>query len=116
MPVKVPNSNQILSLLENFTLTRWEDISADIASDFRRRRIEKNLTRKQIAEQANVALPTVARFEQRGLISLEHLIRLAMALGYTSEIRHIFSSPKYQTLEELDLIKKNQNKKKATGK
>ena len=98
MPVKVPNSNQILSLLENFTLTRWEDISADIASDFRRRRIEKNLTRKQIAEKANVALPTVARFEQRGLISLEHLI------------------PKYQTLEELDLIKKNQNKKKATGK
>lgn len=116
MPVKVPDSNQILALLDNYTLTCWEDIAADIAVEFRRRRIEKNLTRMQIAEQAKVSLASVARFEQKGLISLEHLIRLAMALGYTSEVRHIFSAPKYQTLEELEQIRKNQHKKKASGK
>lgn len=116
MPTQVLDSNQILSLLDQFTLIRWEDIAAEISSEFRRRRIEKNLTRKQIAEQAGVALSNVARFEQKALISLENLIRLAMALGYTSELRHIFSRPKYQTLEELEQIRQNQTKKKATGK
>ncbi len=116
MPVQVPDNNQILALLDQFTLTRWDDIAADIAAEFRRRRIEKDLTRKQIAESAGVALANVARFEQKGLISLENLIKLSMALGYTSEIRHLFSRPKYQTLDELEKIRKNQNKKKASGK
>ncbi len=115
MSVQVANSNNILAILEGFTLTHWEDIARDIADEFRRRRIEKELTRKQIAEKAGVALANVARFEQKALISLENLIKLAMALGYTSEIRHIFSTPKYQTISELEQIRRNTNKKKATG-
>ncbi len=39
-----------------------------------------------------------------------------MALEYTSEIRHIFSEQKYQTMEEFLQIKRNMNKKKAYGK
>lgn len=35
-----------------------------------------------------------------------------MALDYTSEIRHIFSQQKYDTMEELQEIKRNMNKKK----
>ncbi|MDE5675078.1 MAG: hypothetical protein K2I44_07040 [Muribaculaceae bacterium] len=58
-------------------------------------------------------LGSVARFEQKGLVSLKNLIELAMALGYTSEIRHIFSQPKYSTMEELTQIHRNANKKKS---
>ncbi len=36
-----------------------------------------------------------------------------MALGYTSEIKNIFSQPKYDTMEELQQIKRNARKKKA---
>ena len=39
-----------------------------------------------------------------------------MALEYTSEIRHIFSEQKYQTMEEFLQIKRNMNRKKAYGK
>ena len=115
MPLQTMDSNKILALLEGFTLTHWEDIARDIADEFRRRRIEKDLTRKQIAEKAGVAMANVTRFEQKALISLENLIKLSMALGYTSEIRHIFSTPKYQTMSELAQIRRNTNKKKATG-
>ena len=97
-------------------MTNSDTVASDIAREFRQRRIEKNLTRSQIAEKAGVALPSVARFEQKGLISLQSLIKLAMALGYTSEMRHIFSERKYATMEELEQIKRNQSKKKATGK
>jgi transcriptional regulator with XRE-family HTH domain len=103
----------MLSLLEGFTLTNTEDIAMDIAKELRQRRIEKNLTRNQLAERARVPASNVARFEQKGLISLQNLISLAMAMGYTSEIRHIFSQPKYSTMEELDQIRRNSGKKKA---
>ena len=58
-----------------------------VAGDaFRKRRIEKNLTREQMAEQSGVAVSNIVRFEQKGLISLKNLIGIAMAFGYTSEI------------------------------
>ena len=85
-----------------------------VAGDaFRKRRIEKNLTREQMAEQSGVAVSNIVRFEQKGLISLKNLIGIAMALGYTSEIKSLFAQPKYSTMEELTQIRKNQNKKKA---
>lgn len=50
------------------------------------------------------------------LHSLKNLIVIAMALEYTSEIRHLFSEQKYDTTEELQQVKRNINRKKAYGK
>ena len=90
--------NNILSLLDNYMMTNPDDIAKGLADDFRRRRIEKNLTRDQIAELSNVAVSNIV---------------IAIALGYTSEVAHIFSEPKYSTMEELIQIRKNAKKKKA---
>ena len=103
----------MLSVLENYLLNNVDDISRQIAKDFRHRRVEKGLTREQVAERAGVAVSNVARFEQKGLISLKNLIGLAMALGYTSEIKGLFANPKYSTMEELTQIRKNTGKTKA---
>ena len=106
-------TNNILSILDDYTLDNADDIAKWMADDFRKRRIEKNLTREQVAEQSGVAVSNIVRFEQKGLISLKNLIGIAMVLGYTSEIKSLFAQPKYSTLEELTQIRKNQNKKKA---
>lgn len=106
-------TNNILSVLEGYTLDNADDIAKWMADDFRKRRIEKNLTREQVAEQSGVAVSNIVRFEQKGLISLKNLIGIAMVLGYTSEIKSLFAQPKYSTMEELTQIRKNQNKKKA---
>lgn len=105
--------NNILSQLEEYVLDNEEDIAKAIASDFRNRRIEKNLTREQVAEMSGVAVSNIVRFEQKGLVSLKHLIGIAVALGYTSEIKNIFATPKYSTMEELTQIRKNQGKTRA---
>ena len=107
------DANNMLSVLDNYTLETIDDIALKLAEDFRRRRIEKNLTREEVAQSADVALSNLVRFEQKGLISLKNLIALAMALDYTSEIKNLFSTPKYTTMEELTQIRKNTNKKKA---
>lgn len=59
------DTNNILSLLDSYTLDNVEDIAKGIADDFRKRRIEKNLTRKEISEMSGVPLGNVARFEQK---------------------------------------------------
>lgn len=51
--------------------------------------------------------------EYKGLISLKNLIQLANVSGYLSELKNIFSEPKFSTIEELEKIRKNSGKKKA---
>lgn len=108
-----PDSNTILAILDSYTLDNSSDIAHVVVENFRRRRVEKNITRQHISELSGVPLSTVARFEQKGLISFDSLIKLAMALGYTSEIKQLFSNTKFDTMSELDLIHKKTNSKRA---
>ena len=103
----------MLSVLDGYTLESVDDVSQKLAADFRRRRIEKNLSREQLAEMAGVAVSNVVRFEQKGLVSLKNLIAMAIAMGYVSDVKNLFATPKYSTMEELTQIRKNKNKKKA---
>ncbi len=112
--MKSNDNNNILSLLNNYTITNAEDIAHDIAENFRRRRIERNMSRKEVSEQSGVALANIVRFEQKALISLSNLISLAMVLGYTADMHSLFSQPQYSTMEELQMIRRNQNKKRAS--
>lgn len=107
------NSNNILSLLDSFTLENADDIARQIADNFRKRRVEKNITRQRISELSGVPLSTVARFEQKGFIALESLIKLAMALGYASDMRNLFGTSKFDTMEELDMIRRKSGDKRA---
>ena len=108
-----PETANILSLLDKYTQSSIDDVSMKIAANFKNRRIEKGITREQMAEKSGVAISNIARFEQKGLISLKNLIKLAEALGYLAEIQNLFSQPKFTTIEELTQIRKNANKKKA---
>lgn len=90
-----------------------DEIGRKIADDFRKRRIEKSLTRDMVASKSRVALANITRFERTGQISLRNLILLATALGYVSEVQNIFDTPKYRTIEELTQIRRNRGKKKA---
>ena len=111
--LEMSDEPKMLALLESYTHDNPKEIAQQLADDFRKRRIEKNLTREQIAEKSGVAMSNIIRFEQKGLISLKHLISLVMALQYTAEIKNIFSEPKYATMEELLQIRKNMGKKRA---
>lgn len=105
--------DNILSVLDAFTLTDADDVAMDMAKDFRKRRIEKGITREMMAEESGVALSNIARFEQKGLISLKNLIKLAMSLQYVGELKGVFSVPKYSTMDDLLEIRRNSGKKKV---
>lgn len=103
----------MLSLLESLTASDSMEIAQQLAMDFRARRVEKNLTRRDMAARSGVALSNIVRFEQKGLISLNNLISLAISLNYAGEIKNIFAAPKYSTMDELLQIRRNSGKTKA---
>lgn len=84
-----------------------------LAHDFRARRVEKGLSRNLVAEKSGVAPANIARFEQKGLISLDNFINLAIALGYVAEVESVFGKPKFSTMDELQQIRRNTGKTKA---
>lgn len=55
----------------------------------------------------------MARFERTGLIAFESLIKLAMALGYIYDIRNLFSTAKFNTMQELEQIRRKKDDKRA---
>lgn len=112
MPENI-NSNNLLSLLEGFKLDNADDIAKEVADNFRKRRVEKNITRQCISEMSGVPLSTVARFERKGFISFESLIKLALALGYVGDVSNLFGTPKFDTMEELDMIRNKKGDKRA---
>ena len=114
--VQYTNSDNILSILDNFTLDNADDIAQQVAESFRKRRVEKNITRQRISELSGVPLSTVARFEQKGLIAFESLIKLAMALGYAPDVRNMFGTSRFETMDELDMIRRTSGGKRAYAK
>lgn len=110
------DTDNMLSVLDSYLLPDADDVAKKLANDFRKRRIEKAITREMAAEKSGVALANITRFEQKGLISLRNLILLAMALDYLHELQDLFSTPKYATMEELSQIRQNTGKKKAYNK
>lgn len=103
----------MISLLMSLVPPNFGDVARRIASDFRSRRIEKGITRARLSEMTGVPVPTIARFEQKGLISLASLIPLAQAVGHLPEVQGIFATAKFNSMEELDAIKRSEGKTKA---
>ena len=84
-----------------------------LSSNVRDRRLEKNISLKQLSLMSGVPVGTIQRFEQKHAISLESYVKIAKALGYSEDIMHLLSEPKYKTMEELIAINKNKNRKRG---
>lgn len=52
-----------------------------LAASLRERRLALGLTQEGLSLRAGVPLPTVRKFEQRGVVSLESFLKMAMVLG-----------------------------------
>lgn len=57
-----------------------------LAENTRARRLRMELTQEGLSERSGVALPTLRKFEQKGVISLESYLKLLMVLGGLQEV------------------------------
>ena len=77
------------------------DIAVKLAEKMRSVRKRRKITQKQLAARSNVSYATLRKFEKTGQISLESFIKLAMELGLTNELNNLFSTPVYNSIEEV---------------
>lgn len=90
-----------------------DELLAILADNLQKRRLEKGLSREALAELSGVPIPTIDKFEQKHTTSLSSYVTLAKALGYSKSIKELLSEPIYNTMEELETINKNKNRKKG---
>jgi transcriptional regulator with XRE-family HTH domain len=100
-----------MPLLYNLDMDTPEELLAILADNVRKRRLEKGLSREALTTLSGV--PTIAKFEQKHTISLSSFVALAKALGYAKDIKVLLSQPLFDTMEELETINKNKNRKKG---
>lgn len=103
-----------MSYFYNFDLDTVEDVQQILANNLQKRRLEKGLSRNTLSEISGVPVSTIAKFEQKYTISLASYIALAKSLGYTKDVKDLLSKPLYRTIEELEVINKNKQRKRGS--
>lgn len=102
-----------MPLLYTFDTETVEQITAKLAADLKKRRLEKGLSRDALSMMSGVPTPTIAKFERQHTISLASFVAMAKALGYSRQIKAIIDEPQYDTMDELIAINKNKNRKRG---
>ena len=102
-----------MPLLYDFNMDSADDLAIRLSDNVKSRRLEKGLSRKALSMMSGVPAPTIAKFEQQHSISLVGFLALAKALGYTEALKSLLAEPVYTTMEELDTINRNKNRKRG---
>lgn len=77
------------------------EIGLAIAHRVRTRRKERGFTQEQMSRKAGMSLASYKRFEQKGLVALDSLIRISIALGCEDDFDELFAKRGYASIEEV---------------
>nr|WP_314499549.1 helix-turn-helix transcriptional regulator [uncultured Chryseobacterium sp.] len=80
-----------------------------LVDNIRGRRLQMNLTQEGLAERSGVPLPTLKKFEQKGLISLASFLKLLSIVGGLEEMVDVLK-PKEQSFKSIDDVLKSEEK------
>jgi transcriptional regulator with XRE-family HTH domain len=96
----------------NQILVSPSEVSLKIASSAREKRLSLNLSQQSLSKSSGVSHAVIKKFESTGKISLESLLKIAMALGCLNEFTDLFKSNSSETFISLDeLINKKTRKR-----
>ena len=73
----------------------------DMVNRFKARRKEMKLSQVELANESDVSYASIKRFEQSGEISLESLMKLAMAMNMLTDFDMLFKNSKVTSIKDL---------------
>ncbi len=97
------------------SLNTVSSAQTQLAAQCRQHRVNNGLTQSGLAKRAGMALPTLRKFEQKGLISLESFLKIAMVLGVLDNIVKATAptATEFHTID--DVLKANQKPIRKKG-
>lgn len=85
-----------------FALLTPIEIGLELGRRLETLRLANDWRRATLAERTGVSVSTIQRFERTGKITLEHLLRLADALGRAEDLASLFQPARARSLDELE--------------
>ena len=82
----------------------WEtadEIALALAKRVQKIRRRRKISQEALSSKCGVSLGSVKRFENTGLIAFLSLVKIAMALDISDEIKELFKEVPYLTIEEV---------------
>ena len=97
-------------------LTTVTKAQEKIVENARSQRLAMGLTQQGLADRSGVPLPTLRKFEQKGLISLEGFLKLQMVLGGLDNLAKAIESniSRFSSIDEV--LQANRKKQRQRGK
>lgn len=89
-----------------------DDIRREIAERFKARRLSQAVTQRELAARSGMSLGSLKRFEATGLISLDSLLRLALALDCLEDFDRVCANSSDFEGRTLDELLKTPRKRK----
>lgn len=86
------------------TRLKWEtaeELNQALTLRLKKLRKRRGLSQQQLSERSGVSYGSLKRFESTGQISLLSLTKLALALNCADELRSLFTSVAYNSIEEV---------------
>jgi transcriptional regulator with XRE-family HTH domain len=81
------------------------EVRSRIAGRFKARRLDLNLTQKELAARSGVTFSSLKRFEREGLIALDSLLNLALVLNCLDDFDKLAAeSPLNSATQSLDAL------------
>lgn len=78
------------------------EMAKAIAKKAQEKRLKLNLSQQTLSEKSGVSYGTLKKFEQTGQISLESLLKIALALGEMDKFDQLFAKTDDQLPASLD--------------
>jgi transcriptional regulator with XRE-family HTH domain len=75
------------------------EIVADLGAQLVAIRLAKNITQKQIADEAGLSLRTLGRLEKGKAVSLDTFVRVLIALKIQQALEHLLPDPSVRPVE-----------------
>lgn len=101
----------------SFYLRTTQEVQKGIAERFKALRLARNLTQKELSARSGVTLSSLKRFERQGLIALDSLLNLALALDCLDDFDKLAVKsqpiPAAQSLDEM--LAAPMSRRRATG-
>ena len=97
----------------NEILINPAEVSIIISSSVRAKRLSLNLTQQSLSRSSGVSYAVIKKFELTGKISLESLLKIAMALSCLNEFTNLFKINNLETFASLDELMNKKTRKRG---
>jgi transcriptional regulator with XRE-family HTH domain len=90
----------------SYAFSNSQQIERDLCAQLANIRLSRNITQRQLAEEAGISLRTVRRLENGEGASLDSFLRVLIALRLPHVLEHVLPDPSIRPMERLEGRKK----------